>query len=155
VADVEGGAGLVEDQDAGLADEHAGEHDALTLAAAEGADAALGEGVEVEAMQRGGDGGAVAGRGGAEGREVGGAAEEDEVADAEVEGEAAALREVGELAGALARREDLEVDVAEEDAAALRRGEAGELAQEGRLAGAVGADDGGDPPGRSSRSRPS
>jgi hypothetical protein len=143
VADVEEGSGLIEEEDAGLLGEGAGDEDALFFAAREIAEVAV---AEVGAVH-GGEGlvdlGPVFGAF-KPGVHVGGAAHHDDLFDAVAEGEFEGGFDEGDLAGDGAAGEAGERYFAEVYGAAGDWLEAGEGAEESGLAGAVGAEDDGE-----------
>jgi hypothetical protein len=133
---VEAGGGLVDDDEAGAAEQGDGDAEALLHAAGEAADGLLADRGEVGLLEQGGDlGAALAADGDAlQDREV-----LEDGLGGEVGVEAELLREVAELAAELGLLFE-HVDVAEADAAAVGVLQGGDRAHERRLAGAVGAE---------------
>ena len=133
----EAGGGLVEDEDRGLDDEGAGDGEHLPLAAGQRAGATGGAGGEVgeDGVERGDALGAA-------GLRQDGGGELEVLVDREGGEDVLGLRDEGEAVADLLVGGGLgDVGAGEVDAAGMDRDEAGDGLDEGRLAGAVRADE--------------
>jgi hypothetical protein len=147
VAEVEEGAGFVEEENAGFLGEGAGEEGALALAAGELVHGAGEEVGEVEAVGGVAEDGKVTGGFEAEGLEVGGAAGAEDLGDGLAFVVGGGLGEVGDGSGEVFGAVSAEGAGVERR---LSRGggeEAEEEFEEGGFAGAVGAEEDGDAAG--------
>src|SRR5690606_29342888 len=153
-AHVERGGGLVEQQQLGSGGEQAGEHHALTLAAAEGGDPARAELGGLHAGERLVHAALVLAIGPAPARHVRRAAEHHELPYAEIVVERGELRQVGEPLGAVARGLLEQGTVAQAHGALLGRAQPREHAQQGALAAAVGTHERPDLAGRDGQREP-
>jgi hypothetical protein len=115
---------------------------------------ARGEGAEVEFGDGGsGDGFILGAGGGLPGGLERDAAEGDDVADSEAFGRVGGLFDIGAEFGAVGSGHGGEIGAVEGDGTGRERAEAEDGGDQGRLAGAVGADDTGDGTGRGSEAR--
>ncbi len=144
VAQVEVGGGFVEEEDAGLLGEAAGEPDALELSAGEVLGSAVGEFGDAGQGERPVDGLASAGVRAAPAAAVRVASELDDVPHAQPAGRGAPLEQQGDAAGELPGAERQCVGAGVEGERRVPRPlQPGDGAQQGGLAAAVRADQGG------------